>query len=125
MLEFKEKKKVRKLIYSKLVLFVLAIIFVLSVDGVWNMYQKHSETSQKAQEAEADLLSLREKESELEKRVEFLKTARGQDEEIRKKFMVGKAGEGVILIVSPEITTTTIATPPLTSRWTRFLDFFQ
>jgi cell division protein FtsB len=124
--EFKEKQKARKLRYSKPVLFVLFIILAASLEGLWNIYQKHSEALEKAQEAQADLQNLRGREAELEKKVAFLKTDRGKDEEIRKKFMVGKEGEGVILVVDPTPSTTPLVPVPApSSAWTRFLDFFR
>lgn len=124
--EFKEKQKARKMRYSKPVLTVLLVIFFLSLDGLWNIYQKHSEAYEKAKEAQFNLENLRGREAELEKKVAFLKTDRGREEEIRKKFMVGKQGEGVILVVDPTTSTTPIVTtPPPQSVWTRFLNFFR
>ncbi len=122
--EFKEKKRVRKLIYSKPVLFALAVILLVSLEELWSIYGKYSEAYEKAQDAKADLERLQEKEAELEKKVAFLKTDRGKEEEIRKKFMVGKEGEGVILVVDQAASTTP---PPVSkpSTWTRFLDFFR
>lgn len=126
MLEFKEKKKARKMMYSKPVLLLLLVIFVLSLEGLWNIYQKHSEAAVKAQEAKADLENLRGREADLEKKVAFLKTDRGREEEIRKKFMVGKQGEGVILVVDQSGASTTPPAPaPAPSTWARFLNFFQ
>lgn len=125
MLEFKEKKKVRRMIYSMPVLFLLAAVFLLSVEGLWNIYGKYTEASQKASEATVDLERLRDKEAELEKKVAFLKTDRGKEEEIRKKFMVGKEGEGVILVVDQGVSTTPPAPVPEPSAWARFLNFFR
>jgi cell division protein FtsB len=125
MLEFKEKQKARKMRYSKPVLFVLAVILLVSLEGLLGIYRKHSEALEKAETARIDLLKLREREAELEKKVAFLKTERGKDEEIRKKFMVGKEGEGVILVVDATPSTTPPAPAPKPSAWTRFLDFFR
>ena len=111
--------------YSKPVLFILAVLFLLSLEGLWNIYQKHSEAYEKAKEAQADLENLRGREADLEKKVSFLKTDRGREEEIRKKFMVGKQNEGVILVVDQGVTTTPPAPTPTPSTWTRFLDFFR
>ena len=126
MLDFKEKKKVRKMMYSKPVLFVLLGILLVSLEGLWSISQKHSEALEKSREAQADLENLRGREAELEKKVAFLKTDRGKDEEIRKKFMVGKQNEGVILVVDPtQSSATSSAPPPAPSLWTRFLNFFR
>ncbi len=125
MLEFKEKQKARKMRYSKPVLLALLIILFMSLEGLFGIYKKHSEALEKAREAQADLKALREKESELEKKVAFLKTDRGKEEEIRRKFMVGKAGEGVILVVDPAPSSTDFTPLPKPSAWARFVQFFQ
>lgn len=124
MIEFKEKKKVRKFLYSKPVFAILMFIFLLSLEGLWNMYGKYSEVSQKAQEAKIDLQKLRERKADLEKKVSFLKTERGEDEEIRKKFMVGKQGEGIILIVDQTASSASSVVMPTPSFWARFFNFF-
>jgi cell division protein FtsB len=125
MLEFKEKQKVRKMIYSKPVLVLLMIILFVSFDGLWNIYQKHAEAFEKAREAKIDLENLRKRETELEKKVSFLKTDRGKEEEIRKKFMVGKQGEGVILVVDSKPQATSSVSAPTLSVWARFLNIFR
>lgn len=112
--------------HSKPVLLALLVILLLSMNGLWDIYRKHSEAYEKAKEAKFDLETLRGREIELEKKVAFLKTERGKEEEIRKKFMVGKRGEGVILVVEQDgASTTTQGLPLVHSVWGRFLDFFQ
>jgi hypothetical protein len=127
MLEFKEKQKVRKIKYSKPALFLLSVFFLLSLEGLWHIYEKHSEALEKAEEAQGDLRDLQKREAGLEKKVVFLKTEKGKDEEVRKKFMVGREGEGVILVVDPIHS----GEPPNPSPekkpsvWTGFLNFFR
>ena len=111
--------------YSRPVLLFLSVIFLLSLEGLWGIYQKHADALGKAQEAKADLENLRKREAELEKKVAFLKTERGREEEIRKKFMVGKEGEGVILVVDPAPSSTSPVPMPAPSLWAGFLDFFR
>ena len=46
-----------------------------------------------------ELSSLEQRDKELSSRIDRLKTDRGLEEEIRKKFNVAKDGEGVVIIV--------------------------
>lgn len=111
--------------YSTPVLIFLGVVFLFFASRIWGLYQTNQEAVRKADEARAELHSLEERKTDLEKRVNFLKTERGQESEIREKFMVGKEGEGVILVVdTPEATTTKPAIPE-PSAWSRFLNFFR
>ncbi len=125
MLDFKEKQKKRRFMYSTPMLVFLGILFVFFSSRIWGLYQTNQEAVRKANEAKAELRSLEERKTDLEKRVSFLKTERGKESEIREKFMVGKEGEGVILVVdTPQATTTpSVASEP--SAWARFLNFFR
>ncbi|MCX6735541.1 MAG: hypothetical protein NTZ13_00475 [Candidatus Parcubacteria bacterium] len=125
MLDFKEKQKTRRLMYSSPMLVFLAILFVFFASRIWGLYQTNREAVRKANEAKAELRSLEERKTDLEKRVSFLKTERGQESEIREKFMVGKEGEGVILVVDTPQATTTKESAPEPSAWSRFLNFFR
>ena len=53
-------------------------------------------------EAEADLAAVSARYNELKKRVDELETPRGQEEEIRNNFPVGKEGERVVVIYDEE-----------------------
>ncbi len=125
MLDFKEKKKTRQFIYSAPVVFFLGIVFLFFTYNLFGLYKTKEESQRKTNEAKAELRMLEERKNELEKRVGFLKTERGQESEIREKFMVGKEGEGVILLVDQPHSTTTKIAPKKTSFWTGFLDFFR
>jgi len=125
MLDFQEKHKTRRFMYSKPVLVFLAVVLLFFLNKIWGLYQTSEESLGKANEAKAELRSLEERKSELEQRVSFLKTERGQESEIRDKFMVGKEGEGVIMVVDQPSATTTEIVPPEPSFWAGFLNFFR
>jgi len=38
MVDFRTKKRIRKILYSKVMVLLLAVLFVLSVRGAWDMY---------------------------------------------------------------------------------------
>ena len=107
------------------VLIVLLIALVVLVNGTWGLYQKHEEALQKKREAYIELSKLIEQRKGLEEKIAFLQTDRGQEEQIRGKFMVVKEGENVIMVVDPKQSTTTLVAPKdEPSLWGRFLQLF-
>ena len=112
--------------YSVPVLFLLFIIFAFLSSKAFALYQKGSEVRGKAEEVKADLAKLEARQGELQKKVDFLKTERGKEEEMRSRFMIGKEGEGVILVVEEKSSTTAgrKASKP-SSWWSGFLNFFR
>ena len=126
MLDYSQKKKTRKFMYSMPVLVFLFVVFCFLADKVFVLYQKESDVREKATEASANLSSLEAREKILEKKVDFLKTERGKEQEMRSRFMVGKAGEGVIMVVDEKPTTTGETNGmPKYSWWSGFLNFFR
>ena len=103
MLDFHEKRKMRNLVYSKVVLFFLLMIIFLLSYSVWGIYQKERETQiRKTQRAQV-LTEVKERERVLEEEIERLSTQRGVEEEIRSKFDVARVGERILVIVdAPE-----------------------
>ncbi len=99
MLEFQEKKKIRQFLYSRPTLVIIAVIFVISVNATYRMYQKASETGANRDVAAREEAALAAKKKELESQLSQLKTSRGMEEEIRKKFRVVKEGEGIVIVV--------------------------
>jgi cell division protein FtsB len=125
MLDFREKKKIRKAIYSKPVIVLLVVVLAVCVRSTWGLFAKYSEATKKADEAKAELVKLEQQKMELEKRVDFLQTERGREEEIRNKFMVAKEGESVIMVVDPKPATETPEVVSKPNMWGRFLNFFR
>jgi cell division protein FtsB len=100
-MDFHEKRKFKRLLYSKVTLVILAVILVLLVPGVWNMFQKERETRSNRKEQQLILEELKEREAQLRAEIERLSAARGVEEELRSKFEVGREGEEAIVIVEP------------------------
>lgn len=102
MLDFHEKKRARRRLYSPLTFIVLAFLIVIAGRGAWGMYQ----TSRTADEAltktrEAyDALAVRE--AFLDREIDRLATEAGMESEIRERFGVAKVGEEVIVVLSEE-----------------------
>ena len=103
MLDFQQKKKLRKAMYSKVVLFILSISALFLGNATWNVYQKYSEARQNEEIVSNEIQKLQERESDLSVDIARLNTERGVEEELRKRFGVAKKGEEVMVIVEPTV----------------------
>jgi len=93
----------KKILFGKIGLIVLLIIFAIFAKGTWSVYQKASFAKGNRDRAEQELKSLIEREESLRAELERLGTERGVEEEIRQKFDVGRTGEQMVVLVdAPE-----------------------
>ena len=99
MREFKEKRKIRKLLYSQITIGFLFIALFLTTSATWSLYGKYRETKENTGNALQELSKLQEREMVIREDIERLNSPRGVEEEIREKFGFTKEGEGVIVIV--------------------------
>jgi cell division protein FtsB len=124
-MDFHEKRKFKRYLYSKFTLVVLLGILVLLVPGVWNMFQKEEETRANLNEQELILEELKQREANLRAEIERLSSERGVEEELRSKFEIGKEGEEAIVIVNPsEDESTAAGKAQKKSFWQKLLDIF-
>jgi len=104
MKEFQDKKRIRKIIFSRFSLAVLLIILIILSVSTAKVYLKSQKASLRNDQTIAQIKELEKKKKELEDRIAKMQTGSGLDEEIREKFNVQKPGEEVLNIVdkSPE-----------------------
>ena len=102
LLEFYEKRRLKRLVFSKPFLVFMGIVACFLALPTWSAYEKMSETKHARIAIAAELDELKEREHELEQEIERLETPRGIEEEIRQKYEVGRGGEEMILIVDPQ-----------------------
>lgn len=81
---------------------LLAIVVLILARGVWGVYEKERDTSIKLEQARQDHVELEQQKAFLEEDNARLNTPHGVEEEIRDKYGLGKAGEEVIIVVTPE-----------------------
>jgi cell division protein FtsB len=98
MKEFQKKNQIKKLIYSKLVLILIAIILFFFIKATIDFYQKAAESKKRKQRAETELLELEKRKENLENKIESLSSPVGIEKELREKFDLVKEGEETILI---------------------------
>lgn len=127
MLEFQEKKKLRDILYSKITLVAIFIVLILIARANLNIYYKQKVSEKNLTKAKEELAGLKKREEMLSFEINRLKTDKGAEEEIRKKFMVGKIGEQVIIIVSDDKSNKNSVDGNSDKKniWSKFLDFFR
>lgn len=99
MLEFQEKKQIRRLMYSKVTLVILLIILIFSLNSVWNVYKKYQITKINLDKTASTFAGLQDRKNVLLQEIDRLHSTDGQEEEIREKYGLVKPNEEVIIIV--------------------------
>ncbi|MEK7464000.1 MAG: septum formation initiator family protein [Patescibacteria group bacterium] len=125
MLEFQKKKKLRKILYSPIVLLLLAIIFILLFRGVWGVYKKNRLSVQNLEQERNELERFALREKNLAASLDYLKTDQGIESEIRAKFRVVKEGEQVAVIIDGQATGTAQTATTTRGFWYRLFHWFQ
>jgi len=137
MLEFRQKRKVRRLIYSPITIIVLLVVVIVLAKATWNVHVKEAESRTYLDEAQAQLDTVSASQSALSAQVARLKTPEGVETNIRSQFLVAKSGEQVAVIVdgdgssggnSDASSSTALVGSNATSStgfWQRLVDFFK
>ncbi len=87
----------------RLILAALVIVVVSASWGVWSIYRKDQESARLNREAQAQLADLKARQTTLETDLGKLQTDRGMEEALREQYGVGKPGEGLVVIVAPQV----------------------
>jgi len=99
------KKSWRRVLSSKLALFLLFVIIVFFAWSVLQLGLKLKETEKNKNLALEKVSVLKEKKENLSEEIEKLNTEKGIEENIREKFGLVRPGEKVIVIVEEETQT--------------------
>ena len=124
MFDFHEKRRFRRLLYSKVTLIILGLIVIWLFFVVGNMYKKERDTRLKRIEQVEVLDELKERETALQEEIDRLSTEKGIEAEIRSKFEVGKEGEKVIIIVNNPEEESVPETDSKKGFWQKIFDWF-
>ena len=79
-MDFHEKRKFKRLLYSKITLIILGLIVIWLSFVVWSMYEKERDTRLKRIEQREILNELEGRESSLREEIERMSTERGIEE---------------------------------------------
>lgn len=99
MFDFHEKRKIRRVVYSKPVLFVLVLLTVWIGTSVYERFGMEREMAHKLEARERELEVLKLRAATLESEVGHMQNERGIEEELRSRFDVVKDGEQVVIIL--------------------------
>ena len=102
MREFQQRKMFRSLMYSKLAIFLLLVVFLFFIFSIIGVYGKNRKATGKNNEVESELNELRKKKDYFESEIDRLNTNAGAEEELRDKFQIAKPGERVLIIVDDD-----------------------
>ncbi len=102
MREFQERRALRKIIFSRLALFILLMITAYLFYSNIKIYLRSRDAHTANQLAEKEIKDLEARKTEMEILVGRLQTKAGAEEEIRSKFPVQKLGEKVVLIAGED-----------------------
>ena len=106
-------------------LFTVAVLLVAFglVRGVWSIYQKEQETSNGRMEAEQQLADMKRREIALHSDIVRLRSAEGIEAALREQFDMAKEGEGVVIIVDRDKTSSQATPTPFDtmSTWQRLV----
>lgn len=126
MLQFQERKKIRKILYSKVTIVILALVTVLVARGAWDIHQKAAIAAAERDEAARSLGDLEKRSQGLEASLAELKSSHGLEAEVRQKFTVAKPGEEVVVVVDENAKKSkNDGTPSEQGFWEKFLEFFK
>lgn len=124
MREFEQKKKLRKILYSRTVIFILCIVVVFLSQATWKVYKKEKITRDNLNQIADEYKKLEARESSIKSSVDFLQTDKGVESEIRSKFRAVKPGEQVAIIINDEVKKEIPPMPPETF-WMKIKKFFD
>ena len=128
MLEFQQKRKFRKIMYSRTALIVLCLVAVIFIRATWNVYEKEQMSEEYVTQAQSQLDKLSAKKEAISGAVSALGTDKGIEAEIRRKFRVVKDGEQIAVIVDDASSTGSseeaLATSTDQGFWNTIISFF-
>lgn len=99
MLEFYERRRIKRFVYSPLVIGVLCVPLYGIAHATWNAYEKEREAAEKLEKVAQELDRTKEREAYLEEELARITSERGIEQELRQKFDVGRKGEEIIVLV--------------------------
>lgn len=109
-MDLKRKRLYKKIVYSKVTLLVLILLFLLVSKASWNAYQNVRYTRANLERVQNERGELLERKRFIEEESAVLSSDEGLEEVIRERLPVAKEGERVIIIVDEkeaEVATTT------------------
>jgi cell division protein FtsB len=102
----------------------LAIIFVILIRSLWDVYQKEQLSAKNLLREQIEFDKLTSREKSLVSSIDHLKTEQGVESEIRNKFRVVKEGEQVAVIVDNNASNMSSVATTTHSFWYKLFHWF-
>jgi cell division protein FtsB len=99
MFTFEQKRRLRAVVHSPVTHLALLCAAVALAWIVYYRYEMAAEMEERRAAAEAEVAALEARKSALEERVIYLKSERGIETEMRRRFDVAREGEQVVVIL--------------------------
>ncbi|MFA6797232.1 MAG: septum formation initiator family protein [Candidatus Paceibacterota bacterium] len=125
MFDYQQKKRIRKIIYSKVTLVVLFILIIILAKANYGIYKKEVVSRENYNIVKEDFDSLKERRAVLKSEIERLKTEEGVEEEIRSKFDVSRPGEIVVNVIDGVNGISTKNEEKEISLWNKLINLFR
>lgn len=125
MLEFQQKRKFRKVFYSRLTIFLLFVAVIFLARATYNIYTKEQMSADDYATVLKNYNDLNARQTVLTSQMDKLGTESGQEEEIRSKFSVVKPGETVVMVVGSASSTAASGPATSTGLWQKFVNLFK
>ena len=125
MLDFQQKRKVRKILYSRFTIFLLLVGVFFLARATYHIYTTEQMSAADYASVLKNYNDLAARQAALSSEVGKLNTEAGEENEIRSKFSVAKPGETEVTVIAG--TSGPSASEPATdtSLWQRFLNLFK
>jgi len=99
MRNFQEKRGIRHIMQSRLILVFLGVIILVFAWSVIQLVSKAEETAKNKNIAEDKIVELQKGKEKLSSDIAKFQTEKGIEENIREKFGLAKEGENMIVII--------------------------
>lgn len=100
--QLEQKRRFRKMLYSKISIIFLLAICVFLAKGLVGVHDKARESMDRRNLSAGRLDQLSAREEQLKKEIERLESRVGLEEELRNRYSFSKDGEKMIVIVDEE-----------------------
>lgn len=124
MLDYQDKRILKKIIYSKITILIIFIFVILVAKSSSNAYMEQRLTRENLSIAQQELEELDSRRENIETKISDLNTTEGIEKEIRNKFRVAKEGEEMILIIDKDGDIDNLSSNK-DGFWSKFLRFLK
>jgi cell division protein FtsB len=97
-----QKSNLKRILYSRIVLFLLGVLLLFFAWGVFGFMNKMKTTTENKKILLGKIMDLQNKKEKLTTDIEKLKTEEGIEENIRTKFGLAKEGEEMTVVVDSQ-----------------------